>query len=58
MVGDIPKPELLPGGMKKGPLSDMATYHSLYKAAENVITQCLVRRGEVGWQAAGMNKII
>ena len=58
MVGDVPHPELLPGGAKKGPLSDTSTYRDLWKIADNVITQCLTRRGELGWQVTGMSSII
>ena len=58
MVGDVPHPELLPGGAKKGPPSDTSTYRDLWMTANNVITQCLMRRGEMGWQVTGMSSII
>ena len=58
MVGDVPNPELLPGGAKKGPLSDTSTYRDLWMIADNVITQCLTRRGKVGWQITGMSSVI
>ena len=58
MVEDVPHPELLPGGKKKGPLTDTANYRDLWYAAENLISQCLIHRGQMGWQAAGMSLII
>ena len=58
MVADVPNPEMLPGGAKKGPLADTSTYRDIWKTADNVITQCLIRRGALGWQATGMSSII
>ena len=58
MVGDVPHPELLPGGNRKGPLTDTANYRDLWNAAENLVSQCLIHRGQMGWQAAGMSSII
>ena len=58
MIRDVPNPEVLPGGAKKGPPSDTSSYRDLWKIAENVVTQCLTRRGQMGWQVTGMSSII
>ena len=58
MVGDVPHPELLPGGTKKGPSSDVSSYRELWNVANNLVTQCLIHRGQMGWQATGMSSVI
>ena len=54
MVQDFPSPALLPGGPKTGPKSDFSSWVALWKIADNLVRQCVVRRGEMGWQQAGM----
>ena len=54
MVQDFPNPASLPGGSKTGPSSDSTTYYNLWKVAGNLIEQCVMRRGEMGWQSTGM----
>ena len=56
MIVDFPHPSQLPGGKKKGPLSDTSTYHDIWEIAKNVVEQCVLRSGQVGWQPAGMDK--
>ncbi len=56
MVSDFPNPASLPGGAKRGQQSDMSTYYNLWKVAENVIERCVQGRGEMGWQATGMEQ--
>ena len=58
MIKDFPDPEVLPGGVKKGPPSDTSTYRDLWTIAENVVTQCVMRRGQMGWQVTGMSSLI
>ena len=58
MVGDVPQPELLPGGAKKGPLTDVSSWRDLWHVAENVLLQCVSLRGQMGWQATGMSSVI
>ncbi len=56
MVADFPDPASLPGGAKRGQASDMSTYYNLWRVAENVIERCVQGRGEMGWQATGMEQ--
>lgn len=55
MIGDVPNPDLLPGGKKKGPPSDTSSYRDLWKIADNLIEQCVMRRGQMGWEVTGMS---
>lgn len=57
MVSDFPNRTDLPGGYKTGPPSDTSTYYNLWKVATNLVERC-VDRGELGWQATGMNQTL
>ena len=57
MVSDFPNRPDLPGGYKTGPPSDTSTYYNIWKVAMNLVERC-VDRGELGWQATGMNQTL
>ena len=56
MIQDFPNPALLPGGYRSGPPSDLSTYRNLWKVAENLVEQCVKRRGQMGWQPTGTDQ--
>ena len=53
MIEDFPEPASLPGGPMKGPPSDFSTFHNIWKVAENLVGNCVMKIGQVGWQPTG-----
>lgn len=48
------KPGELPGGDKVGLSTDSSTWRKLYDIVEALVNDCVLGKGEMGWQMAGM----
>lgn len=55
IVGDFPIPDMLPGGYRTGPPTDLTTYLNLNRVAANLVEQCVFGRSEAGWQPTGQH---
>jgi len=49
----LDKPGELPGGDKIGPISDTATWSNLHYVAERLVKDCVLEKGQIGWQMTG-----
>lgn len=47
------KRELLPGDLRKGIGSDVATWRDVWRMAEAVYNQCVIEKDSAGWDRTG-----
>ena len=55
MLSGFPTPELLPEDYRYGQSHDSTNYLNLNLVAAKLIQNCVVQKGEAGWQPTGRN---
>ena len=48
------KPGELPGGDRRGPLTDVSTWRNICSVAQELVKDCVVEKRQLGWSVTGI----